>query len=241
MKKKILRIGYVALSSLLFVYPTGVQSSLYFSGFYASVGGGAVWTKGEHKLHDSNSTRGVAKSTFSNLGFLGSFHAGYITDWKKSSTLILGGELYAIKSFNTMKKGIKLPDGAEQGRVKIDDNLAFGPALIVGKMINPRFFVYGKLAYEFGSISYKYRNLPFTNTTSSDRKIHHHTFTPGVGARYALSDHFHVGAEYSLVPIGKKTIQKDTDTIDGGSRRMESKTLNNRLLLTLTWQITGGK
>lgn len=225
--------------ALCCVAPSQGQSSLYFSGLYASLGGGIVWTKGRHQLYDPNPTRGVAKSNFSNFGFLGSAHVGYLSEWKHS-TVLWGAEIYAIKSFNTMKKRMTLPGGDSQGQLKVMDNASFGPALIMGKLMNPRLLMYGKLAYEIGSISYKYRDLPGSTTSSLDRKIHHKKPTPGAGIRYAVSEHLHVGAEYSLLPVGKKTVQKENETVNGSTHRIESKTLNNRILVNVTWRIFGG-
>ena len=215
-----------------------VKGSLYFSGLYASVGAGGILTKGKHKLINPNA--GPSESKLSNFGGGASFHIGYVTE-KGASTVMLGGEIYAMKFFNNIRKSIALPSGDFQGNVRIQHNLGYGAALILGKLINPKIMVYGKLAFEMSSIMYKYNELRFGTSSTWDTKKSYRKFIPGAGFRYAMSDHFHIGAEYSVAPLGKVLVRSDSYPINGAARKIESKIIDNRFLVTFTYQLTAPK
>lgn len=229
-------LGAIALGGVL--VPSMANASLYFSGIYGSLGLGAILTKGKHKYFDPNGA--TSQSDLGNLGGITSFHAGYITE-KGESTVMLGGELYALKAFNNIRKGMNLPDGTRIGSVNIKHNMAYGAAFILGKLINPKIMVYGKIAYEFGGIKYDYKELSFSDAPNWSRTDNYRKFIPGAGFRYAMADKFHVGFEYSLAPIGKKQIKNDNNSTDGANRRTEAKILDNRFLITLTYQFTTPK
>ncbi len=62
---------------------------------------------------------------------------------------------------------------------------------------------------------------------------------PGAGFRYAAGDRFHIGAEYSLVPLGKVEITGLNAASGAGKASAESKILDNRFLITFTYQMNG--
>jgi opacity protein-like surface antigen len=134
-----------------------------------------------------------------------------------------------------------LPDGTRIGSVNIKHNMAYGVAFILGKLINPKIMVYGKIAYEFGGIKYDYKELSFSNTPNFSKTSNYRKFVPGVGFRYAMADKFHIGFEYGLAPIGKKQVKNDNNSTDGANRRTEAKILDNRFLITLTYRFTTPK
>ncbi|MBX9977371.1 MAG: porin family protein [Alphaproteobacteria bacterium] len=238
---KIKRLALITsiLTTLAPAITTTAQASLYFSGFYSSLGLGGILTKGKHKFKDPDV--GKAESTLSNFGGATSFSLGYVTE-KGVSTVMLGGEIYALKVFNNIKKRIEFEDRSTQGILHVHHNAAYGASFILGKLINPKIMVYAKITYEFGAIAYKYKELPspFTSATF-DRTKNYKKIVPGAGFRYAISDRFHIGAEYSLAAIGKVDILKGVNTMNGQTRQAESKILDNRLLVTFTYQITAPK
>lgn len=238
---KIKRLALITslLTTLAPAITTTAQASLYFSGFYSSLGLGGILTKGKHKFTDPDV--GKAESTLSTFGGGTSFHIGYVAE-KGVSTVMLGGEIYAVKFFNNIKKRIEFEDRTTQGIVHIQHKPAYGASFIMGKLINPKIIVYAKISYEFGAIAYKYKELPapFISTTF-DRTKNYKKIVPGAGFRYAIGDRFHIGAEYSLAAIGKVDILKGVDAINGQPRKAESKILDNRLLVTFTYQISAPK
>lgn len=228
-------ISSLLLAAGILAAPAVSEASLYFSGMYTTLGIGGVWEKGKHKFVDP--TRGKNQANINSFAPAASFHLGYITEIK-TSTVMMGGELYYF--YPGFSKRINLiPEGfPSQGNGRIERNGSYGLALITGKLINPKIVVYGKIAYDIAPTQFKYYNMTFGTRTNKTYKKSFKKFAVGAGFRYAMSDRFHIGAEYGVAPLGKFVIRKDSQVIDGASRLKEVKLTEQRFLLTLTYQIT---
>lgn len=229
------KISSLLLAAGIIAAPATSEASLYFSGMYGTLGIGALWEKGKHKFVDP--VRGKNQAMINSFGPAGSFHLGYVTEIKVS-TVMVGGELYYF--YPSFGKRINLiPEGSiSQGNARIVRNGSYGAALVAGKLINPKIMVYAKLAYDIAPTQFKYYDLTFGSVRNKIYKKSFRTFTPGLGFRYAMSDRFHIGAEYNIAGLGKYVIRKDSQVIDGASRLKEVKLMEQRFLVTFTYQIT---
>lgn len=231
------KISSFLLATSLLAAPSISQASLYFSGFYGSVGVGAIWVKGKHTFADPATGKGQSKPN--TAGAAGSFHLGYMTEIK-TSTVMVGGEIYYMQpSFNYKMQLI--PDGfPRQGAGRIQRKGTYGVSLIAGVLINPKIVVYGKLSYDIAPTQFKYSDLSFGTNRNITYKHNYKTVVPGFGFRYAIADRFHIGAEYNLAVLGKYDVRKADSAQFGAVRGIETKLTEQRIMLTFTYQITSG-
>ena len=227
------------ISALLTLFcllsPLAANASLYFSGFYTTLGLGGTWVKGKHKFTDPNGDVGQAKLNTINMA--GSLHLGYITEINVS-TVMVGGEIYyMIPTYNHKFKLI--PDGgSSEGDARIHRKSTYGAAFIAGVLLNPKIIVYGKLAFDIAPTEFKYSNLTFGNKSNINYKHSYKKFVPGVGFRYAIGDRFHIGAEYDIAVLGRHAVRSVDNPQYNASVGIDTKLIEQRFMITLTYQLT---
>ncbi|MBW8308934.1 MAG: hypothetical protein K0M45_04770 [Candidatus Paracaedibacteraceae bacterium] len=193
-----------------------------FGGAYVGADLGLGYASTQHKYAD---LQGKGKATQTAYGAVYGAHAGYLYEIGTSKTIV-GGELYG--NLGSMNPSIKV--GADnypvQGDVKIKRSNSVGAALIVGKMLNIKTLLYGRVAYERATYQheYKFRASNTVGQQAGKTLKKNIAFTApiiGAGIAYKAARMIMVGGEYQFAGMyGKKkvlsvsNIQTETDPVE---------------------------
>jgi hypothetical protein len=193
-----------------------------FGGAYVGADLGLGYASTQHKYAD---LQGKGKATQTSYGAVYGAHAGYLYEIGASKTIV-GGEVYG--NLSSMNPSVKL--GADnfpvQGDAKIKRSTSAGAALIVGKMLNIKTMVYGRVAYEHATYQheYKFRTSNTLGQQAGKTLKKNVAFTApviGGGLAYKVARMIMVGGEYQFAGMyGKKKVvnmsnfQTETDPVE---------------------------
>jgi|GEM_PF-5921945 len=192
---------------------TPSAASLYFNGAYAGVGFSGLFIHGKHRYND-NSATGQSSSKSRKVAPAFSGYLGIMSE-VGLSTFVAGAELFINKPIAKVSRTVSSP-GTPPTPLKMQRRMGYGPAIILGKLLNPKTVFYGRLGYEFSKAENR--------------------FVPGLGMKYALADRFHIGLEYGLAAIGKKETRISSSNVSN-KYAIQSKFLEHRIELKLSYQL----
>ena len=218
-----------------FLLCSGIMISLLgfeahgFSGFYAGGNLGLNWLRGNHHFGFNGAVDHQRLSKFSPL--LG-LHGGYNYEFDASKTTI-GIDL----NINFMFSGVKRPlnqGGTSAGTVTIKQKNAFNIGAVLGKLINPKVFVYTKLGLDYSGFSYRYTSALLQNGAVSAQK---NKASPllGLGFKYAFTPSFIMGGEYNYLGLYKKVLPIN-GSFGGNSIFTSYKPTSHRFYITASYR-----
>lgn len=203
----------ICILASAFVLTSTTAFSHAYGGFYAGVGVGAAIARSEHKFTNVASQQG--KTTYTKFGGLYEVHAGYMQEIGSSRTMV-GGELYAVGSTPKETENVGVHGGNVVGTVSIDRAPAYGVAAILGKLVNPKVMVYGKIAYEMAKYKLVYKGNTHLPALSQTAKSTYNGVVTGFGIGYKVTSNIMVGGEYNYAGLygNEKVVNKNGFTCE---------------------------
>lgn len=199
-----------------------------FSGIYFGGHLGANWFKADHHFNVSGSDDNKSLSKY---GVLAGIHGGYAYEFTGSKST-LGFEVgYHLMSG---KPQIVLSQNATSvGTARIQQKNGVYLAATLGKLINPKVFVYTKAGVDYSRFDYKYTTSLLPGGSLSGQKSR---FSPaaGMGFKYSITQSIVAGIDYMYSGFYKK-ITPFQDSVGGNDVRLSFKPTSHRLYLTVSY------
>jgi opacity protein-like surface antigen len=228
MRKKILLTVVTTLASLSSVSATAL------TGFYLGGNLGGALLRGTHRY--TKVGVGEGNTQLNAFGLTYGIHAGYIMELGNSRNIV-GVEAAYLRTTVKPAKNLFVQGGPVDGRFRIQHIGSMIFSVLIGKMLNPKVAIYGKIGYEIGKFQFDYTSLTFGTQPNATYKKTAQTIVPGIGGSYAFSQHFLIGVEYNFAGFFKKIIPRPSNQVINGAQVGYSfKPSEHRLMVKLSYK-----
>jgi outer membrane immunogenic protein len=212
---------YQIIGALVLTTTTAMSD---YGGIFVGAGLGVGMMRNDTKYVDA--TQGEGKSTVSKLGAYYQLHAGYLHEVGTSKTLV-GGDIYVNGSSAKKLNNVGVDGGAIAGTIEQKRSTGVGIAAIMGKLINPKVMIYGRVGYELSKYDMK---LNLIGVAPKDFTKSYNGIVPGVGLNYKIAHNMMIGGGYDYTGLfSNKTVYQNGDV------NIQVKPAEHRMMVKLTF------
>jgi outer membrane immunogenic protein len=212
---------YQIIGALVLTTTTAMSD---YGGIFVGAGLGVGMMRNDTKYVDA--TQGEGKSTVAKLGAYYQLHAGYLHEVGTSKTLV-GGDIYVNGSSAKKLNNVGVDGGAIAGTIEQKRSTGVGIAAILGKLINPKVMIYGRVGYELSKYDMK---LNLIGVTPKSFTKSYNGIVPGVGLNYKIAHNMMIGGGYDYTGLfSNKTVYQNGDV------NIQVKPAEHRMMVKLTF------